>query len=205
MAEQGRSPESRAYRMGRRAEQIDKTRQRIVEAAVRLHTTIGPARTTISTLAEEAGVTRVTVYQHFSDADELFAACTAHWMGRHPPPDPTAWRAPRSLEARARLAISELYAWYGRNGDDLYPINRDAESIPLGARAARAAHEQLRIDAVVGSGRGKVLLRAAVGHALSFWTWHSLVVEHHLREADAIALALKFFETPSNREALKRT
>lgn len=192
MAEQGRSTESRPYRMGRRAEQVGETRQRIVEAAVRLHTTIGPANTTISTLAEQAGVTRVTVYQHFSDADELFAACTAHWMERHPPPDPASWRSARSVEDRARLAIGELYAWYGRNGAELYPINRDAASIPAGARAARAAHDQLRIDAVMGTGRRSALLRAAVAHALSFWTWHSLVVEQHLREADAVSLATRF-------------
>lgn len=191
MTEQSRSTESRPYRMGRRAEQIDETRQRIVAAAVRLHTTIGPAATTVSALADEAGVTRVTVYQHFSDPDELFAACTAHWMGNHPPPDPTSWRAGRSVEERARLAIGQLYAWYGRNGVDLYPINRDAESIPPGARASRVAHEQQQIDAVMGGGRGKVL-RAAVAHALSFWTWRSLVVEHHLREADAVSLAMGF-------------
>lgn len=177
--------------MGRRAEQIDRTRQRIVEAAVRLHTTIGPAHTTISVLAEEAGVTRVTVYDHFGDTDELFAACTAHWMGRHPPPDPEAWRAPRSVEGRARLAISELYAWYGRNGDELFPIDRDTESIPPRARAAREAHERSRIDAVVGGG-AKALLRAAVAHVVSFRTWHSLVVDQHLREQDAVDLAVRF-------------
>ena len=196
MAEQGRSPETRPYRMGRRAEQVDQTRRRIIEAAVRLHTSVGPAGTTISLLAEEAGVTRVTVYQHFGDADELFAACTAHWMGQHPPPDPGSWRTASTVEDRARLAIGELYAWYGRNGDDLYPINRDVASIPPLARAARAAHEQLRIDAVVGS-TGRKVLRAAVAHALSFWTWHSLVVEQGVRRSDAVDLAATFVKAAS--------
>jgi AcrR family transcriptional regulator len=43
--------------MRRRAELVEQTRQRIVDAAIHLHTTIGPANTTISGVAEEAGVT----------------------------------------------------------------------------------------------------------------------------------------------------
>ena len=65
--------------MRKRADDVAATRQRIVEAAVRLHGTIGPAATTISALAEEAGVTRLTVYRHFPDDLALFTACSAHW------------------------------------------------------------------------------------------------------------------------------
>jgi AcrR family transcriptional regulator len=79
--------------MGHRAELVEQTRQRITDAAVRLHTTVGPANTSISTVAAEAGVTRLTVYRHFSDLEALFAACRAHWFGQHRPPDISAWRA----------------------------------------------------------------------------------------------------------------
>ena len=53
--------------MRKRAEQVDQTHQRIVEAAVHLHGTVGPAATTIAGIAEQAGVTRLTVYRHFPD------------------------------------------------------------------------------------------------------------------------------------------
>ena len=97
-----RSTKSRPYTMRRRAELVDQTRQRIIEATVRLHTTIGPANTSIASVAEEADVTRLTVYRHFGDLDVLFEACRGHWRAQNPPPDASAWLAIPDLEARAR-------------------------------------------------------------------------------------------------------
>src|SRR5215471_19726118 len=82
LSEQDRSPNPRPYRMRRRAEQVDQTRQRIVAATVQLHGTLGPAATTIAAIAEAAGVTRLTVYRHFPDDAALFGACSAHWISR---------------------------------------------------------------------------------------------------------------------------
>ena len=52
--------QTRTYRMSRRAESSSETRLRITESAVELHGTIGPARTTISAVADHAGVRRST-------------------------------------------------------------------------------------------------------------------------------------------------
>jgi len=82
----GSQQESRPYRMSKRAEQVAYTRLRIVEATVELHGTIGPAGTTVMGIAEQAGVTRATVYRHFPDEDALFRACSAHWRARQDPP-----------------------------------------------------------------------------------------------------------------------
>jgi AcrR family transcriptional regulator len=82
----------RKYDLGRRADSQAQTRRRITEAAVELHATVGPARTTISAIAERAGVQRLTVYRHFPTEQELFAACSAHWLAGSPPPDPAPWR-----------------------------------------------------------------------------------------------------------------
>ena len=73
--------------MKERARRKAETRERIVEATVALHTSIGPARTTISAVAERAGVERHTVYAHFPDDGSLLRACSAHWEARHPSPD----------------------------------------------------------------------------------------------------------------------
>src|SRR5829696_103015 len=89
---QVRSPKVRKYEMRRRAELVDQTRQRIIEATARLHTTLGPSRTTIAGIADEANVTRLTVYRHFPDIEELFLACRAHWRATHPAPDAGRWR-----------------------------------------------------------------------------------------------------------------
>src|SRR3954469_20083307 len=82
---------TRKYELKKRAERQAETRRRIVEATEELHRTVGPARTTISEIAERAGVQRLTVYNHFPEERELFAACSAHFMAEVPPPSPRDW------------------------------------------------------------------------------------------------------------------
>jgi AcrR family transcriptional regulator len=182
--------------MRRRRELIDQTRKRITEAAVRLHTTIGPSETSFSAVAEEAGVTRLTLYRHFASRDELFQACMSHWRALHPPPDPAAWTAITSFDARVRRALSDLYRWYGENGDELYPIYRDAAFTPASNQRARKANNDRMTDAILSgvsiSGARQRRMRAAVGHVIGFWTWRSLVVEQGLSVRDASALAADF-------------
>jgi AcrR family transcriptional regulator len=78
---------TRTYTLKRRAEQQADTRRRIVEAAVDLHGTVGPALTTFSMVAERAGVQRHTLYAHFPDERSLAMACSALAMERDPLPD----------------------------------------------------------------------------------------------------------------------
>lgn len=181
--------------MRQRAEQIDRTRQRITEAAVQLHTTVGPAHTSISALAEAAGVTRLTVYRHFADDEQLFAACQAHWAMQHPAPDPGGWLEVPPVEPRARVALSEWYAWYRENGDDLYPIQRDFAAMPAGVQAAARQEEAALAEILLMGcglrGRKRRRLRAAAGHALGYWTWRSLAVEQGLSHDDTVELAVR--------------
>ena len=193
-----RSLNIRPYRMHRRAEQVGLTRQRITEAAMSLHTTIGPANTSIAGVAAQAGVTRLTVYRHFPDLESLFVACSSHWMGLNPPPDIDAWRAIPNLEERARTALRELYGWYHEHGDDLFPIHRDIASMPATAQEAIRARDAAAaavIDGntpVGGDGGDARRLRAVAGHLVSFWTWRSLTHDEGLQEAEAIELAVGF-------------
>src|SRR6266851_6093020 len=104
---------TRKYELKQRAQSQAETRQRIVEATVELHDSLGPARTTISAIAERAGVQRLTVYRHFPDDRSLFRACSGHWAARNPKPDPSSWAAVDDPEARLRLALAEIYAFFG--------------------------------------------------------------------------------------------
>ena len=196
LSEQVRSTKSRPYQMRRRAELVDQTRLRITEAAVRLHTTVGPSSTSVSTIAEEAGVTRLTVYRHFPDLEHLFDACRGHWNALHPPPNPAAWLAIPDLEDRARLGLGELYGWYGENADDLFPINRDARTMPQATQQARAQESAAIADALVDGhtavGTEGRRLRAVAGHLVSYWTWRSLVVEQGLGKDEAVEVAVQF-------------
>jgi AcrR family transcriptional regulator len=180
--------------MRRRAELVDDTRQRIVEAAVRLHTSVGPANTSISGVAEEAGVTRLTVYRHFSDLEHLFVACRADWIKKHHPPDPREWAAIPDLGARARRVFTDLYGWFGQNADDLYPINRDEAAMPNATQEARRAESAALISALVGTagtGDDGRVLRAVAGHLAGYMTWRSLVVDQGLAPDLAIEVAVR--------------
>lgn len=186
----------RAYRMRRRAEHVDETRQRIVEATVRLHTTIGPARTSIAGVAEAAGVTRVTVYRHFSDLDALFEACSGHWTAVNPGPDFAALFAVEDPEARIRGALAAHYRWFGRHGGELYPIHRDMAAMPHSTQASIAAEAARLAESLVGAipgdrvaGTWERSARAVAGHVASFWTWHSLSVEQGLGDDEAADIA----------------
>lgn len=194
-----RSIKSRPYHMRRRAEQVDETRQRITEAAVRLHTTVGPAHSSIAAVAEEAGVTRLTVYRHFADLDALFAACRAHWSAQNPRPDARAWLEIPRLGERARRAFGELYRWYRDHADELYPINRDAAAMPLSAQRATETGNRMLADALVtghvgadtdSAGEGR-LLHAVARHLVDFLTWRSLAVQQGLDDREVVELAVR--------------
>src|SRR6478752_2631839 len=103
---------ARKYELKQRAEHVADTRRRIVEATVALHEQIGPARTTVSAIAERAGVQRLTVYRHFPDERSLFEACSGHWAAHNPAPDPSTWVALDDPEERLRVALIEIYAFY---------------------------------------------------------------------------------------------
>jgi AcrR family transcriptional regulator len=179
--------------MARRAEKAEETRERITEAAVRLHTTVGPSRASIAAIAEEAGVTRLTVYRHFADLDAVFAACMDHWESRHPAPDPSRWAAVADPGERARVALRELYSWYAAVAHELAPIHRDLDHLTPRARARMAAADAALAAGVAGGsdetpdGR---LARAIAGHLVRFETWRSLVVDQGLTVHEAIELGI---------------
>jgi AcrR family transcriptional regulator len=170
----------RRYEKRARATQEQQTRQRIVEAALALHGTVGPARTTISAIAERAGVRRATVYRHFPDERALFLGCSGAWRERNPLPDPAAWAGIADPAARVEAALDALYGWYEQTEPMLSAVLRDADSMPIVTelQAGRLAYLG-RIEDGLASGwgaRGKAAkrLRAAIGLALDFFTWRTL-------------------------------
>src|SRR5690349_22505618 len=118
---------TRTYTLRRRAEQQAETRRRIVETAVDLHGTLGPARTTFSMIAEQAGVQRHTLYAHFPDERSLSMACSGLVFERDPPPDAAAWRGIGDPRARLRQGLAAIYGWYARNAAVTACALRDAE------------------------------------------------------------------------------
>lgn len=192
MADETKTAQQRRYRKRKRAEAELRTRERITVATVALHESAGPAHTTVKAIAENAGVQRATVYRHFPDEQALFNACTAHYFSQHPMPDPAQWVPITSPNKRLARALGELYPWFGRTEKMLYTSVRDIEQVPAGTRASFLGYFD-GVHAVLMAGRkerGRALARssAAIGHAISFVTWRSLVREQGLGEKDAVAL-----------------
>jgi AcrR family transcriptional regulator len=189
---------SRTYELKRRAERQEETRRRIVAAAVELHTTLGPSRTTVQAIAERAGVTRPTVYAHFPDARSLFEACSGHVRATIPPPDPTPWRSIADPSERLETALRALYGYYERLEPLLENVQRDAAVMPLVAEmnAYRARHlEEIRdllLRAWPTRGSARARLRRAIGHALEFRTWQSLVRRQGCATDEAVRLMVAF-------------
>jgi AcrR family transcriptional regulator len=186
--------------MKRRAELEEQTRRRITESAVALHEELGPARTSISAIADHAGVRRSTVYRHFPDDEALFAACSSHWRAANPPPDPSAWAAIDDPAARTEAALRELYAFYTRTRGMYESLLRDEPLVPIVQRNLRDFYGYLRAiqdTLVAGRGlRGHAARRtsAAIGHALAFATWRSLTREQGLADDEAAALMGRLVE-----------
>jgi AcrR family transcriptional regulator len=186
--------EKRIYRMRRRADTQEQTRLRITESAVELHGTLGPSRTSISAVAARAGVRRSTVYRHFADEAALFDACSAHWRAGNPPPDLAGWAAIDDPDKRLRTALNELHAFYQQTEQMYDNLYRDETTVAVVRERFAAFRGYLtgaRETLMAGRGiRGARRRRteAALGHAIAFSTWKSLVREQGLSAADAATL-----------------
>ena len=183
---------TRKYEMKRRARRQEETRRGIVEATIELHKTVGMARTTISAIAEKAGVQRLTVYRHFPDERALFSACTGHWRAANPPPDPVSWTQVADPQERLRIALSEVYAYHRRTEPMMTNVIRDAQVHPLTREMAEPYFEHWeRMRYVLATGwrvedKQLGLFLAALGHALDFQAWRSLVRQQGLDDEQAV-------------------
>jgi AcrR family transcriptional regulator len=185
---------ARRYEQKKRALLQQETRRRILDAVVELHATVGPARTSVSAVAERAGVERPTVYRHFPNEREMLAACSAHFRARHPRPDAASWSRIRDPEERLRVALDSLYCYYTETEAMTANVLRDAAVIPALAELVAPTRKQmsalpdLLLRGWKARGPRRQRLRAALAHATAFTTWHSLVAEQGLDRDDAVSL-----------------
>jgi len=205
-----KKPTKRKYELKQRADEMAETRRRITEAAVDLHGTVGPARTTLSAIAKRAGVQRHTVYRHFPSETELFGACSAHYFAANPWPDLEPWRAISNPQQRLARALDELYAWYERTEAMFSNVLRDLELVdairptivPLQDYLAEAA--KILAAGWPTRGRRRRVLDAALLHATDFQTWRSLTANDRITRTEAVELITSLVATaaaPQRRAA----
>jgi AcrR family transcriptional regulator len=194
----------RKYELKKRAEEMAETHRRITEAAIELHGTVGPSRTTLSAVAKRAGVERRTLYRHFPSEADLFEACSAHYFTANPLPDLDGWRRIPDPKERLERGLDELYAYYEATEQMLSNVLRDAEVVELAREAVAPLHAYLDEATeilIVGRrvrGRRGDLLRGAVRHAVAFPTWRSLS-SAAIGRPDAVKLVTALVEAAATR------
>lgn len=195
----GNSSNSKArgpYRLKRRAEREAATGQAIVEAAVALHQEVGPLATTVSALAQRAGVSRPTVYAHFPDDAVLLAACTAHYRASHPPPDPATWLEIADPWRRLLTALSTIFGFWADTAPMAASILRDARRAPerfgrVGFATFMEACRDVLLSGWAWRGRNhRRRVTAVIAHAVAFDTWASLIRDGRMTQDDAIVVLM---------------
>lgn len=171
---------TRKYTQKVRARQQEETRARIVEATMALHEELGPRAANVSAIAQRAGVQRLTVYRHFPDDADLFAACTGRWLKEHPPPRPAGWAHIADPGLRIRTALEAVYGYYRDTGRMWAVSYRDRDQVPAleGPMAGFEAHLDAVADDLLAaaepSSSAHEAVQATLRHALAFQTWASL-------------------------------
>jgi len=187
----------RSYQKRARAEQEELTKLKITEAVAELHRTVGPARTTVSEIAELAGVGRVTVYKHFPTDGELFRACGDHWLSQNPPPDLAASLAIEEFSKRCLSVLRLLYPYYRKTYDMMGKVLRDAQLMPSLAEVVEEGWINMirELEAAMmektQSATETKKLRASIRVALDINTWKTLT-DAGLTDAQAVELVCEW-------------
>ena len=195
---------TRTYTLKKRAEQQAETRRRIVEAAVDLHSSVGPALTTLSQVAERAGVQRHTLYAHFPDERSLYLACSGLVQERDPLPDAAVWRSIEDWHERLRVGLLAIYGWFERNADLAACVLRDAEyhALTKDIAALRFGPYWAAYQEVLGVALN-TRQRAVLRLALSFFTWRTLVREGGLDQKAAVRVMINAIECADGSKAVE--
>lgn len=193
----------RPYQLRARADAMDRTRERITQAAIQLHGSIGPAATTMSAVAERAGITRATLYRHFPNEEILFRACSAEWRSANPSPDPAQWATITDPYDRLATALTALYNWYRSSEAMRANLLRDLAVLPPAIRSGIESYPRTIADVLDAGWPGRSRLRrAAIGHGVAFETWQSLA-HQGLTDSEAAQLIIGLISA-AEREAMRR-
>jgi AcrR family transcriptional regulator len=189
------SETKRRYEKKARAASEEATRAKVIDAAIELHGTVGPARTTISAIAERAGVRRATVYRHFPDEHALLLGCSGTWAERNPLPDPASWTEIADPVERLAAALDALYAWYERVEPMLSKVLNDIDAVPAVAEVQSRRYAYLAAVEETLIWEETKRRRATLGLALDFYAWRTLH-GRGLTRAEAVAVMVDAVSAP---------
>lgn len=186
---------TRRYQQNQRARSQAQTRQKIVEAAIKLHQEKGPAATSMRDVAKEAGVGTVTVYRHFADDMELLGACSGTYFERHPFPDLEAWQEISDPEERVQNGLREAYTFHRETEPMISSVIDDLRRSPImdPYYGFWKTAGDILLDAFPEDRRKSETLKAAISLALRFDTWRLLTCDEGLSDEEAVNLMTRLF------------
>jgi AcrR family transcriptional regulator len=167
---------AREYKMVKRRDQVEETRRRIAKATYELHSTVGPALTTIAMVSDRAGVPRQTVYRNFGTQVELFRSCIAFGLEMHPLPDPAPWQSITDPAERLQVGLKQLYRWFEESEPVLTNVARDSGAVQEAAEVAQKPMSEVlqRIHATLSHGWEGSAVAPLLSLAVDFATWKKL-------------------------------
>jgi AcrR family transcriptional regulator len=165
--------------MVKRRDKVEETRRRIAKATYELHSTIGPAFTTIALIADRAGLPRQTVYRNFGTQLELFRSCIAFGLDMHPLPDPNPWQSITDPGERLHIGLTQLYEWFEASEPVMANSVRDFGVVQESAEAMQPVGEVFqRIYETLCQGWEGARVPPLLSLAVDFATWKKLRGEH---------------------------
>jgi AcrR family transcriptional regulator len=167
---------AREYKMVKRRDKVEETRRRIAKATYELHSTVGPALTTIAMVSERAGVPRQTVYRNFGTQVELFRSCIAFGLEMHPMPDPAPWPSITDPEERLQVGLTQVYRWFEGSEPVMTNVARDYGAVQEAAEVAQRPMAEVmeRIHGTLSLGWKGSAVAPLLALALDFATWKKL-------------------------------
>lgn len=187
----------RKYSLGKRAQSIDETRQRIIDATFALHTEKGVVGTSMQDVAERADVALRTVYNHYPTVDDLVAGCTVKVVALLAPPTPAIFDGLVTLEERVLRLVRELFAMYER-GAPLLAVGRREQDQVAGLAAfmvnERAQRQALVAEALRPFGVPR-RMRGEMAALTDYYVWkafadHGLATRHAVEAVYGSLMAL---------------
>jgi AcrR family transcriptional regulator len=182
---------AREYKMVKRRDKVEDTRRRIAKATYELHSTVGPALTTIALISERAGLPRQTVYRNFGTQLEIFRNCIAFGLELNPLPDPKRWQSISDPGERLQVGLTELYQWFEATEPVMTNSLRDFGAVPESAEAMQpVGHVFQRIYETLNQGWEGSKVAPVLSLAVDFATWKKLRREHGMPSSAIVELWL---------------
>ena len=194
----------RNYNLGQRAQSVEETRRRIVDATFQLHNEKGVVATSMQDIADRADVSLHTVHSHFPSIDALVGGCAHKVMTLLSPPGADIFHGLDAMAPRLSKLTGELFAMYERGALQIETARCEASEVAAlaGFVAADATNREALVREALRPFRVPPKRMRSVIALTDFYVWKAFNLQDistH-RAAEAVTAALVALISPSQTE-----